>query len=55
MANRTSTRMKRAWIVALAASGLVVVGIWVSGCLDVDRCPDRGGRWSHARGECEFE
>lgn len=30
-----------------------VVGTWVRGQVQIDRCLDAGGRWSEARGICE--
>lgn len=56
---------KRAAPAVLGASmrrtvtGLIVVvlmagfALWAKGCLDVDRCLDKGGRWNYELDECE--
>ncbi len=31
----------------------VVIGMWLSQQLSIDRCLDRGGRWDHASSTCD--
>jgi len=47
--------MKRLVVASVTVVLLVAFGVWAKGCLDVDRCLDRGGRWNYERGECESE
>lgn len=33
---------------------LAIFGFRIKGCLDIDKCLDRGGRWNYEKGVCEY-
>ncbi len=45
--------LRIAAIIAALGLGLVCLR-WLCEQVAIDRCLDRGGRWNHATGECEY-